>query len=140
MAIQHRIKFCIDLIHGSMWVNSGKEKISVQIINNICTFIPHRLMYPMKRFFSKKITEIATKDRDVYDLCGNLVWGYGVKREVPVNKFYPPKRTKFRDSMFNIPNDADHYLRIVYGADYMSLPPIEDRKVHDFCLYVQDEG
>ena len=41
-----------------------------------------------------------------------------------------PKKVKFEDVEVNIPNDYDKYLKIIYGDNYMEIPPKEDRYNH----------
>lgn len=49
---------------------------------------------------------------------------------IPKNIFHPPKKVKFEDVEVNIPNDYDKYLKIIYGDNYMQIPPKEDRYNH----------
>nr|WP_303211465.1 LicD family protein [Methanobrevibacter smithii] len=49
---------------------------------------------------------------------------------IPKNIFHPPKKVKFEDVEVNIPNDYDKYLKIIYGDNYMEIPPKEDRYNH----------
>lgn len=49
---------------------------------------------------------------------------------IPKNIFRPPKKVKFEDVEVNIPNDYDKYLKIIYGDNYMQIPPKEDRYNH----------
>ena len=44
--------------------------------------------------------------------------------------FYPFKRAVFEDTTSFIPNDANVYLRDLYGVNYMSIPPEEKRETH----------
>ena len=49
---------------------------------------------------------------------------------IPKNIFCPPKKVKFEDVEVNIPKDYDKYLKIIYGDNYMEIPPKEDRYNH----------
>lgn len=47
---------------------------------------------------------------------------------------------KFEDRVYNIPKDYDHILTIIYGSDYMEIPPLEKRIQHDdFVAYIKKE-
>jgi len=50
-------------------------------------------------------------------------------KSIPKEILFPIKKVTFEDIEINIPNDYDEFLTILYG-DYMELPPVEDRKVH----------
>lgn len=43
---------------------------------------------------------------------------------------YPLGKVSFENCEFPCPNDCDQYLSIVYGKDYMTLPPEQDRICH----------
>lgn len=45
------------------------------------------------------------------------------------NDYKPPKKVKFEDCIFDIPNNDDNTLIPIYG-DYMQLPPEEERVGH----------
>ncbi len=48
---------------------------------------------------------------------------------------------KFEDRVYNIPKDYDHILTIIYGSDYMEIPPLEKRIQHDdFVAYIKKEN
>jgi len=43
---------------------------------------------------------------------------------------YPPVEAEFGDYSFSIPRDPDGYLRLMYGDDYMTPPPVELQEKH----------
>lgn len=43
--------------------------------------------------------------------------------------FFPPKKALFEGMEMLVPNDADSYLKHLYG-DYMKIPPVEKREDH----------
>ena len=51
---------------------------------------------------------------------------------------FPTKRNSFDLIEVNTPSNIDEFLKIRYGDDYMSLPPIEQRVNHS--PYVLDFG
>ena len=50
------------------------------------------------------------------------------------NKIFPFDTIDFEGYSFNCPNDIDHFLSIVYGPDYMSLPDVID--THDVKSFI----
>lgn len=46
----------------------------------------------------------------------------------------------FENKKFYIPKDPDHYLRIRYGADYMTIPPKEKQESHPFVQFDLHSG
>ena len=57
-----------------------------------------------------------------------------------VKYLYPLKRIAFENREFNAPNNADGYLEVIYGKDYLSLPPKEQICFHSNRLrFLSDE-
>lgn len=50
------------------------------------------------------------------------------------NVFLPVKKANFEGVEVNVPNDADAYLKNLYG-DYMAIPPIEKRERHFYVEF-----
>lgn len=48
----------------------------------------------------------------------------------PVECFEPAAKLLFGSSRYAVPKDYDRLLRIMYGDDYMELPPVEKRITH----------
>jgi len=44
---------------------------------------------------------------------------------------------QFEGELFTAPRDYEQYLTTLYGADYMTLPPLEDQKAHEFEAFSQ---
>ena len=49
---------------------------------------------------------------------------------LPTEIFLPPRRAYFEGMEVNVPGRAEEYLRNLYGANYMQLPPVEKRERH----------
>lgn len=45
-------------------------------------------------------------------------------------EIFPTKSILFEGHTFNAPNNIDEYLLKMFGTNYMTLPPIEERKSH----------
>lgn len=75
----------------------------------------------------------------VYSLCKNENSEYVVipagrrhyfKETYKRSTFFPTKRASFNGMDWSVPGDADSYMRALYGADYMTPPPVNDRERH----------
>ena len=102
-----------------------------KIINLILNFI-HALLNFIKlnpTYFQKRIPKLFRK----YEKSdsGQFVTDLTLHERVVFkrNDYKPPKKAKFEDSFFYIPNDDDNTLIPIYG-DYMKLPPEEEQFCH----------
>lgn len=75
------------------------------------------------------ILELKKQGRFKSIVKGNLVWGYGKKELVSPDIFDEMIEISFEGKMYTIPEKYDIWLSCVFG-DYMTLPPIEERKTH----------
>ena len=48
----------------------------------------------------------------------------------PRETFLPVSKGEFEGMTVNLPGKAEDYLSNLYGADYMTLPPVEKRERH----------
>lgn len=77
-----------------------------------------------------------TKKYDYKDceyVCANFT--YGIGEWFPKKYFEDLMLHQFEDSQFYIPKAYDAVLKSYYGIDYMELPPVEKRIVHDWYSY-----
>lgn len=101
------------------------------------------LAYPFLKVYgsvrlAKKIQKIAIKysvDNSGYKM--DLVWGYGVRERFAKEVFRSSVEVEFEGEMFPAPIEWDKYLKSIYG-DYMTLPPLEERKTHSFEAWIND--
>jgi lipopolysaccharide cholinephosphotransferase len=64
-------------------------------------------------------------------LIANSISTYGYKKETFLESIiYPLGKIEFEGKYYSCPNNADLFLKHVYG-DYMQVPPIEERKTHN---------
>ena len=47
------------------------------------------------------------------------------------DKIFPLKEIEFEGHYFNVPNNTDYFLKVLYG-NYMDLPPITERNHHNY--------
>ena len=47
-------------------------------------------------------------------------------------EYFPLKKMEYEGFLFNVPANWKEYLKGQYGANYMQLPPVGDRKLGDF--------
>lgn len=61
---------------------------------------------------------------------------------LPAEIFLPTRKAMFEGVEVCVPGQAEEYLKNLYGANYMQLPPLEKRERHfilDFCLTPKTE-
>lgn len=59
---------------------------------------------------------------------GNLLGHWGRKENVPWSVMFPAMEYPFEDRLFFGVRNPDAYLRALYGADYMTPPPVSERE------------
>lgn len=70
--------------------------------------------------------------------AGIILMGEGVNKEYhEVDMYYDYSLNEFNGRLYKCPKDSDAYLTSMYG-DYMTLPPVEDRKIHLNKAYWKD--
>lgn len=88
-------------------------------------FRSKNIRYKIWKSAEKKMSKY---DFDNSDYITELVTGFRyMKNEYPKEVFNGFKMLDFEDTQVKVPNDYDKYLKMAFG-DYMSLPPVEDRK------------
>lgn len=98
----------------------------IQSYARICN--RHKLYMNVYKFMSKK-------DFDKSRYIGNYAGAWGLKEFMLREHFGHPKLYKFEDSYFFGVEDANSYLKSLYG-EYMLLPPDDKRKSHHNFKYI----
>lgn len=124
----------------------GKDKISITA--NIFHRIS-RLIYPTKVVGLKDFLASIINRMKVHNLyCSfnketNTItygietpfYGYAFFKK---DDIFPLKTGIFEDQNFNIPNNPDQYLKLIYG-DYMKIPEEADRQIHMVNLQLTEK-
>lgn len=98
----------------------------------------------------RKLDSILQKDKNSHPgVCyGNLLGHWGRKENVASEAMFPVKEYPFEDKRFFGVQNPDAYLRALYGADYMTPPPLKEREQgkheavyadleHPYCICVE---
>lgn len=85
---------------------------------------------------TEKKMKNAVKQGEAYFL-GELLIYWGVVHEYDTDLFDTYQLAEFEDTQFYIVSNYDRYLWARYNRDYMTLPPVEERKPHHGILGVK---
>ena len=89
-----------------------------------------------KTYCASKINRIAGKYKDMdTKMCGNVIWGVGLREIVPVSVFERSTELMFEGELFPAPIGYDCWLTTRYG-NYMQLPPESERIGHNRVDYL----
>ena len=108
--------------------NLGKKKIVKYILNNIANMIGKN--YIMKQYVAFIKVYIGQKTEYV----GCLSSPYIGKEVFERNKIKLMNKILFEGREYSAIKEWDYYLRKLYG-DYMTLPPIDKRRVHSITAW-----
>lgn len=61
----------------------------------------------------------------------NLYAAHGFREVFDKRSFGKGRLAEFEDSSFVVPDDCDAVLKVIYGSDYMTPPPENDRNWHN---------
>ncbi len=71
----------------------------------------------------------ASDKRSMRDVClGNLLGHWGRRENVPASVMFPAEEYLFEGRKFFGVQSPDAYLKALYGADYMTPPPVSERE------------
>lgn len=89
---------------------------------------------PFKRLCARMDALAKTYDFDNSEYIGGTLWGYGPQERIKKRGYMQMIPISFEGRMFNAPSNYKEYLTGLY-RDYMKLPPMEQRIVHDIRAY-----
>lgn len=71
----------------------------------------------------------------------NLGSQYGIiKQKHLIENYYPIQTMKFENKIYNVPNDYNYVLKMIYGENYMQIPPEEKRCTHYPIMVMFSDG
>ncbi len=104
---------------------SSIRKFILIIIKSVLSFIPEKLILKVIIKMAKKYPFESSEH------AGIAVWGYKEREVCPKPLFHKQIEVLFEGNYFKAWGDYNTYLSNIYG-EYMKLPPVEERKSHDF--------
>lgn len=75
-----------------------------------------------------------TYDFENSEYIGGTLWGYGPQERIKKSGYMQGIQINFEDRVFNAPSNYEEYLTGLY-QDYMKLPPMKQRIVHEIRAY-----
>lgn len=88
--------------------------------------------FSSKRLLDFIISVAQIQNNTECDYYINFGSQYGYKRQTMLKSIYgKPVKLLFEGEYYNVPEKYDEFLKKLYGEDYMSLPPIEKRIMHN---------
>jgi len=51
-------------------------------------------------------------------------------QSIPYSIYFPTRKLEFEGKWYSVPGKIENYLTFIYGATYMQLPPVEERRTH----------
>ena len=105
--------------------DNGNSKITM-LIKNLISFA----LSPFRNCILKSTDRLMKKyDNIETSLICSLHSQYSFKKQVMPKEIYgTPVLYKFEDSAFYLPEKAEEYLTILYGKDFMEVPPKNKRR------------
>ena len=126
------VRYVVELLH-IVRSNRGKKKSSSpskfrRTLDGIIKKIPSSWIDKLEKRclnHAKRNQDKSTKFMTCYFWRMSQTHQYLFETE----KMLPVRDTSFENRIVSIMNDADYYLRFMYG-NYMQLPPVEQRNTH----------
>ena len=114
---------CIELKLFRIYGNRAFEYPLKKLTSLFLNFIP--LSYLQK----KRVEVMTLYNNTVTTSIGSTVSKYGYMNQIFAKEIFAfPKSVQFEDGIFFCPAQADKYLQITYGANYMQVPPLDKRE------------
>ncbi|MBS7020309.1 MAG: LicD family protein [Firmicutes bacterium] len=87
--------------------------------------------YPLKKFFVNHARRYSNRHKNSGYIGTDLAWTYQNMFHPFVHKYetiFPLQEMEFEGHKFYGPNDADAFLKLEIGSDYMTPPPVDKRE------------
>lgn len=93
---------------------------------------------PFRSLCAKMDALAKSYEFDDSEYIGGILWGYGPQERIRKKGYMRVIQVNFEDRTFNAPSNYKEYLTGLY-QNYMKLPPIEQRIVHEIRAYKQEK-
>ena len=103
------------------------EKLIIKIANHLK--IENILSFEKQQY---KYLKTIKKYSVMEGYAGNFTGAYKLRELVPSCYFGEPVKLDFEGIKLNCPNKYKDYLKAIYGENYMTPPPIEQRVPHQY--------
>lgn len=105
------------------------EKLIIKIANHLK--IENILSFEKQQYkYLKTIKKYSVSE----GYAGNFTGAYKLRELVPSDYFGKPTKLDFEEIELKCPNKYKDYLKAIYGEDYMTPPPIEQRVPHQYRI------
>ena len=127
--IKYRIALSMSIIGTGTSLFRVVFKIPAALFHKVINSVLFRNIY------TKQMLKLCqTNGYDDAELIGGITWSCGAKELMRKEDLFPARRVRFEDISVMIPDNAEDYLKSMYG-DYMKLPNEKDRTSHNFRAY-----
>lgn len=134
----------LDIFPMDVYSSNGKiffiQKKIKKIFKKICLFKQNKknIMIDLIAFFYFKILGFFV----VKNITPSSIFGLGYdvffERFHVYNDIFPLKKQYFKNMEFNVPNNTDKVLEMIYGESFLVLPPVEKRVVHIYSVIIDN--
>lgn len=123
-----------NFLHASMFCRGGKKldwKLHNWPVNIVSKLVNSQTIYRMMVYVIHPLKEPEA----LYYACYSST--YPIKRNItPIDWYRECLNVKFEDRVYWCAIDSPQKMRLMYGENYMELPPIHKRKTH-YPLFVK---
>ena len=125
--VRFRLKLC-GLLSAHLYYHrlNDTEDPSPSVRSKVLNAVLKMFTVKQLKKIIKRLMTAGRGDRYVV-----MAGGYPVKRLIyPAECFTSVEQLSFGASSYSVPKDYDRVLRVLYGDNYMELPPIDQRITH----------
>ena len=117
--VHRKLSWLLEVFNSDMYISKNKERLG-RFINKIFVIIGINQKFLLNQ--NKKLRNNNIRTDEVCELTDGDIF--------PTSLFDSFNKVKFGNIEVNVPTDYDTYLRIMYGDNYMELPPEDERFNH----------
>ena len=124
--LQRRVAVKMDRLVKRKMGFKDKKSIKQQIIDvSLSSIMSVKLLKKCRDFISK-----LQENNDNSTHFIRMSWHHIDQSLWLKEKLLPVSQVEFEGKMYPAPHNPDYFLKIMYGDDYMQLPPVEKRITH----------